>query len=99
MKTHPSIFFRFPLLVLVGLAVWGCVSPLSEGERPCPCAEGWICCAQTRMCTQDTNQCPGGPDAVLPDDTAPAAPRLDSVQPGSPTSDVRVTVAGSAEPG
>jgi hypothetical protein len=62
----------FLLLMLGALMATACVNPVSEVERPCPCADGWTCCADAQLCVADAVQCerlrPPKPDV-------PSAPR------------------------
>lgn len=59
-------------LLLCILLFSACVDPVSEGERTCPCAEGWTCCAEVNLCVADVTQCER---LRPPPPTAPSAPR------------------------
>jgi hypothetical protein len=46
------------LIFLSGTAVTvGCGQVLSEDDRTCPCATGWICCSNSNKCAQDEASC------------------------------------------
>jgi len=51
-------FDRFLCAAAIALAaVAGCARLASETDRPCPCAEGFVCCPTTHTCRQE-NECP-----------------------------------------
>jgi hypothetical protein len=67
---------RALLLLLGALLATGCVTPVSESERPCPCAEGWTCCPDAQVCVANASQCDRlRPPETPPVLTAPSAPR------------------------
>ncbi|WNG60317.1 hypothetical protein F0U59_40605 [Archangium gephyra] len=86
----------------------GCTSELTEGNRPCPCSEGWTCCAnkcvpEGQSCAE-TNQPPDNqppdnlpPGNPPPDTTAPAAPRFTEPSTGLLTRQRTMTIKGTAE--
>jgi hypothetical protein len=94
-----------PLFALVlALASPGCVDSLSEESRPCPCTDGWTCCASTQRCVADGTACPAQtpPEEETPpakDVVPPVTPVLKAAIPGSPTSSATVTLDGTTEPG
>lgn len=62
---HPSSRFARlgsglgPSLILaLALASAGCVDPLSLDGLPCPCAAGWVCCADQNLCVREGASCP-----------------------------------------
>ena len=74
MTTHTKLPSRTLLLLLLGaFLTTGCIDLVNEGERPCPCAEGWTCCADSQVCVADATRC----EERLPpaERTAPSAPR------------------------
>lgn len=92
----------FPLYALALTLTSGCVDSLSEERRPCPCTDGWTCCASTQTCVADGTACPSeepkeeeGPPDVVP----PAVPVLRASIPGSPTSSATAALDGTTEPG
>ncbi|PTL84997.1 hypothetical protein DAT35_08100 [Vitiosangium sp. GDMCC 1.1324] len=76
----------------------GCAKELPEGNRPCPCSEGWTCCAN--QCVPESQSC-AGPDTPTPntprDTTAPAMPQLTGSQTGLLTRQRAMTIKGAAE--
>jgi hypothetical protein len=44
-------------MALLALAT-ACSGDLPLEGRPCPCAEGWTCCARTRACVRSAESCP-----------------------------------------
>lgn len=51
-------FDRLLRAAAIALAAFGaCVPLVSELDRPCPCAEGFICCETTRTC-KNQGECP-----------------------------------------
>ncbi|MFP2925804.1 FG-GAP-like repeat-containing protein [Pyxidicoccus sp. 3LG] len=74
--THTKSPSRALLLLLGAMLATACVNPVSEGERPCPCAEGWTCCADVQVCVANASQCDRlRPPEEPPVHTAPSAPR------------------------
>ncbi|MCP3137169.1 FG-GAP-like repeat-containing protein [Pyxidicoccus xibeiensis] len=75
--THTKSPSRALLLLLGALLATACVNPVSEGERPCPCAEGWTCCPDVQVCVANASQCERlrPPPVDPPVHTAPSAPR------------------------
>jgi hypothetical protein len=82
---------RVPIAAALLLA--SCTSSLGEKARPCPCAEGWVCCPGRNLCAPDVVAC-----GELPDHVPPGAPVLQGFSPSSPTNQSQVEVAGTAEP-
>ncbi|WP_426756061.1 FG-GAP-like repeat-containing protein [Myxococcus sp. Y35] len=68
-------------LLLGALLFAGCINPVNEGERPCPCAEGWTCCPDANVCVADAARCEQLQPPKPPEPTAPSAPRLVSAIP------------------
>jgi hypothetical protein len=68
---------RGGVLVLVGLALGACVSPISLEDRRCPCIRsGYHCCEATRICVRQTLACPTAEAGVVeePPPPSPDAP-------------------------
>jgi hypothetical protein len=60
-------------LVLVGLAVGACVSPISLEDRRCPCIQsGYRCCEATRICVRQTLACPAAEAGVVEEPPLPS---------------------------
>ncbi|NMO16357.1 hypothetical protein HPC49_07825 [Pyxidicoccus fallax] len=78
------------LLLSAWLITTGCINPVNEGERPCPCAAGWTCCPEEQVCVADATRCrlPKPPTA-----SAPSAPRAVEVTPA-----VRAATLGWSAP-
>src|SRR5687767_8564601 len=67
-------FFSFGFLSVASLAIGAvtpaCGGPVSLDDRPCPCADSWICCAERNVCVAPGAMCPapatdgGGPGNV-----------------------------------
>ncbi|MBZ4419115.1 FG-GAP-like repeat-containing protein [Myxococcus sp. RHSTA-1-4] len=76
--TPTKLSSRALLLLLGAWLTTGCINPVSEGERPCPCAEGWTCCPDEQVCVADATRCrlPRPPAA-----STPSAPRSVEVTP------------------
>ncbi|MFP2959623.1 fibronectin type III domain-containing protein [Myxococcus sp. 1LA] len=72
MKTSPRLPSRVLSLLLGALLFAGCINPVSEGERPCPCTDGWTCCPDANVCVSDAARCE---QLQPPKPTAPSAPR------------------------
>jgi hypothetical protein len=56
---------------LVAVALGGCVEPLSEAGRECPCTGEFVCCETTNTCLLTRSECPSmpeGPDGSTPPD-------------------------------
>lgn len=55
----------------------GCVAPLDETGRPCPCSAGWTCCVAQNLCQRSAEDCAvsqdGGEDAGTSDPDGGAA--------------------------
>jgi hypothetical protein len=49
-------------------AVEACVPMVSESDRPCPCAEGFICCETTHTCRRESECPPAREDSDAPHD-------------------------------
>ncbi len=43
---------------LLLLTLYGCIDKLPVKDAPCPCAEGWVCCAGTQSCALQDSECP-----------------------------------------
>lgn len=95
----------FPLYALALALTSGCVDSLSEERRPCPCTDGWTCCASTQTCVADGTTCPSEEPKEeevpprTPDVVPPVTPVLKASIPGSPTASATVTLDGTTEPG
>lgn len=50
---------RWSVLVLAmgSVALSGCVAPVEESGRPCPCSTGWRCCAGEGVCVREGASC------------------------------------------
>lgn len=75
MKTSPRLPSRVLSLLLGALLFSGCINPVSEGERPCPCTDGWTCCPDANVCVADASRCEQLRPPKPPEPTAPSAPR------------------------
>ncbi|NOJ80209.1 FG-GAP-like repeat-containing protein [Myxococcus xanthus] len=75
MKTSPRLPSRVLSLLLGALLFSGCISPVSEGERPCPCTDGWTCCPDANVCVADASRCEQLRPPKPPEPTTPSAPR------------------------
>jgi hypothetical protein len=53
----------FALIVMMSA---GCSEPELDG-RPCPCAEGYLCCPLDNICVKSASQCSVAPDAGVTD--------------------------------
>ena len=53
-KIAASLFAGIPIVA------FACVGRVSEGNRPCPCASGWTCCATMQVCVPPGAACPTG---------------------------------------
>ncbi|XXF76271.1 Ig-like domain-containing protein [Myxococcaceae bacterium GXIMD 01537] len=73
----------------------GCVNALPEDNRPCPCTDGWTCCAATQTCLAEGAVCP----TDTPDTVPPATPVLRTTLPRSPSASTSVTLGGTSEAG
>jgi hypothetical protein len=51
---HSSILIS----LLVASTLSACTSRLDLKQRPCPCAEGWSCCADQNVCVAPDTPCP-----------------------------------------
>jgi hypothetical protein len=40
------------------VALFACVGQVGEDNRPCPCASGWTCCPDAKVCVQAGASCP-----------------------------------------
>jgi hypothetical protein len=38
-----------------------CASEVALEDRPCPCAEGWVCCPESNVCAQRADACTSAP--------------------------------------
>lgn len=81
MKTSPRLPSRVLSLLLGALLVSGCINPVNEGERPCPCTDGWTCCPDANVCVTDAARCEQLRPPKPPEPTAPSTPRLVSAIP------------------
>jgi hypothetical protein len=72
------------LLLLGALLAAGCISPVVEGERPCPCAEGWLCCEDVQLCVANAARCEQlrPPQGTPKEPKAPSAPLSLTATPG-----------------
>jgi hypothetical protein len=83
------------IVLALSLLLVACAGPVSENDRPCPCAAGWVCCTARNVCAREIGLC-----GIVPGDvTPPAAPSLSSSSPASPTNQSRADVLGTAEIG
>lgn len=57
---------RSRLLLATFTLLAGCVAPVSEENRPCPCAAGWVCCEGVQICATSADLCPGGDGGGAP---------------------------------
>ncbi len=58
------------LAVTSAVVAQGCADPVSVADRPCPCVDGWTCCAGKKVCIAPGETCEvagSGPDTVVPD--------------------------------
>jgi len=92
------------------LALVGCVAQPALDDAPCPCADGFFCCAATGLCLPEGSQgCPAPdaalpgpdakrdvdvPDAVVPDPDRLALHAIDPAE-GPVTGATEVTVSGA----
>jgi hypothetical protein len=60
--SRESSSFRGSLAMFAALALgaFACAPSVPLQHRPCPCADGWICCPSDDMCAPDANSCSGG---------------------------------------
>lgn len=50
---------RFSLALSLSVALGAsCVSNIELDNRPCPCASGWVCCADQNVCIREGARCP-----------------------------------------
>jgi hypothetical protein len=83
----------------------GCAKELTEGNRPCPCSDGWTCCAnecvpEDQFCAEPTPNTPPNntpPNNTPRDTTAPSAPQFTEPRTGLLTRQWITTVKGTAE--
>ncbi|MFY0562885.1 Ig-like domain-containing protein [Archangium lansingense] len=105
-RNHFRPLLWLALCATLATTAAGCASELTEGNRPCPCAEGWTCCAN--KCVPEGQLCskPNTPEEPPPeeeppppprDTTAPAAPQWTEPQTGLLTRQQVTTVKGTAE--
>ena len=61
----PSSLFRGSPAVFAALAVVGfaCAPSVPLQHRPCPCADGWVCCPSSDVCAATASSCPGAQSA------------------------------------
>ncbi|AKQ70157.1 Chitinase [Myxococcus hansupus] len=76
MKTFTKHSSHVLSLLLGVLLFSGCINPVDEGERPCPCAGGWTCCVDANLCVADASRCEQLRPPKPPEPTAPSAPLL-----------------------
>ncbi|MFP2906198.1 FG-GAP-like repeat-containing protein [Pyxidicoccus sp. 3LFB2] len=58
-KPGPGALARTVLLLFGALLAAGCVDPVPENERSCPCASGWTCCEEVQVCVAEASRCEG----------------------------------------
>jgi len=55
-----SFFRRSPAMVAaLAVAGFACAPSVPLQNRPCPCADGWVCCPSGNVCAHEANSCPG----------------------------------------
>lgn len=101
-RIHPRPLLWLALCTALVTTAVGCTQELPEGNRPCPCSDGWSCCANRCMPEGQFCAAPDEPDdAGTPppprDTTAPATPQLTDPRPGLLTRQRATTVKGTAE--
>src|SRR5262245_52999778 len=68
--TSMGAFDRLAGAAVVALAaVGGCARLVSESDRPCPCAEGFVCCESTTTCRAPGECSPPRTDSDAPYDS------------------------------
>ncbi|MBL8606839.1 MAG: hypothetical protein JNL38_05945 [Myxococcales bacterium] len=78
MLTKASLVL-FASTLFAAATVPACASRVALEDRPCPCADGWTCCASRNVCVAPGTACPSSEAGAAPD-AAPEAGEAAVVQ-------------------
>jgi hypothetical protein len=55
-----SLFRVSPMFAALAAVGFACAPTVPLQNRPCPCADGWVCCQSENVCAESADSCPGG---------------------------------------